>query len=181
MHKWLCLTFLVLSCKNTPENYSDRQDVIIARISGLPVYKSDFIQSIKSGRFGGSPELILDELLNLTLVLKECEMLGAKEICSSGSVLERAENFLRVLYPVSRVCGEIENEIYVQTYEAMRGREIDLDSRLDDLFVRIVIESRICESRAKKIRRAYVNALRQNARIEKYQHLIDEAVSDAQR
>ena len=139
--------------------------VVIARVNGLPVYAADFEEALRSGRLGGSPELVLDELLNLTLALHECRVLESG--CDGpGTLLGRVEPFLHRLYPAADVCGTVSPSDRAAMFGRLRGRRLAADADPEDPAIRMRVESEICEARAKQLRRTYVSGLRKGAREE---------------
>jgi hypothetical protein len=148
-----------------PGSDSGPVGVVIARVNGLPVYAADFEDALRSGRLGGSPELILDELMNLTLALHECRVLESG--CDGpGTLLARVEPFLVRLYPAADVCGPVSASDRAAMFGRLRGRRLAVEADPEDPGVRMRVESEICEARAKQLRRTYVSGLRKGARVE---------------
>ena len=139
---------------------------VLAKVNGLPVCKEDYDQEIAVGRLGGSPRLVLDELLSLTLVLYECERLAGPGFCEGPEPMHvRAERFLRAMFPPHLVCGRVSRAEYLQAYErlALAGR---VEPNPDDPVVRMKVENFVCEAKAKRARRRYVRSLRRTAHVQ---------------
>ena len=173
-------TFFLLSCvaalgcqacqaTGGPKDAADepQQGEVIARINGLPVFKSDYVAALQTGRLGGAPELVLDELLGLTLVAHECEAMAGKAVCSGpGTLLERTRPFLERLFSPERTCGVIRDTDYAVVYDRLAGRRFPAGADPYAPEVRLVVEAMLCQGRARNAQRAYVAALRKGARVE---------------
>lgn len=157
-------------------------DPVMAVINGLPVLQSDFVAALQSGRLGGTPEWILDEMLSFTLVLQECEAMGAGRSCSGPDPAHvRALGFLERIYPVDKVCGDISKEDFDRTFsEIMKtGRAMDPDP--SNPSTRELIEGRICEARSKRIKRLWVTALRKGASVDIRSDAVRNAIDSSRR
>lgn len=138
----------------------------VAHVNGLPVFQADYVAALQSGRLGGSPELVLDELINLTLVLHECEVLEGHTACSGpGTVLDRARAFLDRLFPPVLVCNDFNDIDYAMVYERLAGRRFPKEADPFAPEIRLSVESELCRAKIMKVQRSYVQALRKDARV----------------
>lgn len=152
-------------------------DPVLAEINGLSVLQSDFLAALRSGRVGGAPELVLDEMLSFTLVLRECRAMGASETCGgSHPVHVRAMRFLEHLYPEDKVCGPISEEDFQRAFDRVAHRRPELKGDPADPETRKLVKERICGSRALQIRRQWVTALRKGAQVRIHEEAVQAAV-----
>jgi len=150
---------------------------VLARVNGLPVLQPDFLAALQAGRVGGVPELVLDEMLSFTLVLNECEaMLGGAPCRGPGPVHERAIRFMERLYPAERICRDITQDDYSKAFDQVISREKGLNPDPEDRQTREVVRDRICEARARELKREWIRALRKDAVVEKNKEAIEAAV-----
>lgn len=180
---------IVASCapKDAPDAGAPSRQVdggaeVVARVNGLPVLRSDLVAALRAGRLGGSPELVLDELIGLTLVLRECEVIAGPSACSGpGTVLERARAFLDRLFSPDSACGVVRDKDYAVAYERLAGRRLPAGADPHAPEVRLAVEAHVCKGRALKAQRAYVDALRRSARIEVDTAAVEAATLEAEK
>ena len=186
---WATLPLLagVIACRSeapAPAPAEAPKAVVLARVNGLPVFKSDFLSTVRAGRLGGSPELVLDELLGLTLVLRECEVMVSPTACAGpGLVLDRARPFLEKVFPPDRACGEITESQRDQAFERLRGRKVAAQADPNEPAVRGVVDAEVCRAKAFKLQRAFVQGLRKDAHVvidrDEYQKAVAELEASA--
>lgn len=161
---WPVLILAVACSRGTPDPTPAAPGDVLAQANGLPVRTADFLAAMRAGRLGASPELVLDELINLTLVLKECQVIEGPGACEGpGTVLERAEAFLKRNFPPARVCNEVRPEDAERAYGHLSRHRIDPALPRDDPATVLAVEVEACEARAKAVRRAWITALRKGA------------------
>ena len=182
--RWIALALaLAAACRPDPASPAAQTPApgrVVARANGLPVSYADLVDGIRSGHLGGAPVLVLDELESFALVNRECEvMLGQAACAGFGGTRERAERFLALQFPPARLCGTVTAD----DYDAMYGRVArrippGTDRRAPE--ARLAVEGAICQARARQVQRAYIQALRKDARVEVDQDAVKEAVAEAE-
>ena len=159
--------FGIVACRaEAPAPAEAPKDVVLARVNSLPVFKSDFLATVRAGRLGGSPELVLDELLGLTLVLRECEVMVSPTAClGPGLIVDRARPFLEKLFPPERACGVITESQRGQAWDRLRGHQVAAAADPKEPAVREVIDAEVCRAKAFKLQRTFVQGLRKDAHV----------------
>ncbi len=146
----------------------------VATINGLSVSVADVRRALGSGRLGGSLDLVLDELLGLTLVLHECSVIDGPPGCQGpDSILVRSQAFLDRLFPPDQVCRTLTDLERSATYDRLSGRRFPKHADPEDPAVRFMVEHEACQARVLEAQRTYVKALRKGARVEVHQDVLD--------
>jgi len=123
---------------------------------------------------------VFDELVGLTLVLKECEVMAGPAACAGqGAIIDRARPFLDRLFSPERSPGTIRDPDYAMVYDRLAGRRIPAGADPRAPEVRLAVEAMVCRGRTTKAQRAYVTGLRQTARLDTDQAALDAAMKDA--
>lgn len=147
---------------------------IIAFINKEPIYLDELEDEIKSGRFGGSKELLLDELISFKTVIQERNKMQG-DVCRVSSTLRtEATEFLNLLYPPEIICKDLSETRKYRMYEKLLGRKIPFHSSYNAPEVKTKVFEFVCKAEIKKIKSQYIKDLRKFARIEINKELMDE-------
>jgi hypothetical protein len=187
---FLIAAFLFLSCNHEvsffPEDihkkiggWANNIDIkkhkneVVATVNGEHIYLDELEEEIKTGRFGGSKELLLDELISFKAVLQERDRMQGKACRMPKNLRDEAISFLNLLFSKEIICRDFKEQRLYRMYEGMKGRKIPFYADYNDPGVKMEINDLVCQAEMKKMINQYLSDLRKSTRIEINRKILD--------